>query len=66
MDDKEFIIAMNTIVEALEERGYDPYAQLTGYIKEGKTIYITSYKGARNLITSLDLEKVKQFVKTMK
>jgi uncharacterized protein (UPF0297 family) len=46
------IIAL--IVSALEERGYDPYAQLLGNLKEDNAEYITSYKGARLLITTLN------------
>ncbi|WP_345742654.1 IreB family regulatory phosphoprotein [Bacteroides nordii] len=30
----------------LKEKGYDPYAQLTGYITENEPTYITSHKGA--------------------
>ena len=34
MDERQFIAAMDHIVAALRERGYDPYAQLTGYVTE--------------------------------
>ena len=57
---------METIVEALKEKGYDPYAQLTGYVTENEPTYITSHKGARQLIVTLDMERVKRFVKEMK
>lgn len=50
MNDKEFLDAMEHIVSALMERGYDPYAQLTGYVTENEPTYITSYKGARQLM----------------
>jgi len=50
----------------LKEKGYDPYAQLTGYITENEPTYITSHKGARQLIVTLDMERVKRFVKEMK
>ena len=66
MDERQFITAMETIVAALKERGYDPYAQLTGYITENEPTYITSHKGARQLIVTLDMERVKRFVKEMK
>ena len=66
MDERQFISAMETIVAALKERGYDPYAQLTGYVTENEPTYITSHKGARQLIVTLDMDRVKRFVKEMK
>ena len=65
MDERHFISAMETIVEALKEKGYDPYAQLTGYVTENEPTYITSHKGARQLIVTFDMERVKRFVKEM-
>ena len=50
MDDKQFVEAMELIVSALKERGYDPYSQIYGYLKENEPAYITSYNGARDLI----------------
>ena len=66
MDERQFIAAMDHIVAALRERGYDPYAQLTGYVTENEPTYITSHKGARQLIVTLDMDRVKCFVKEMK
>ena len=66
MNDKQFATAMESIVAAHKERGYDPYAQLTGYVTENEPTYITSHKGARQLIVTLDMERVKRFVKEMK
>ena len=66
MEERQFIAAMEHIVAALKERGYDPYAQLTGYVTENEPTYITSHKGARQLIVTLDIDQVKSFVKEMK
>jgi len=66
LEDAEFTAAMEFIVATLKEKGYDPYAQLTGYITENEPTYITSHKGARQLIFTLDTAKVKEFVKTMR
>ena len=66
MDNQIFVAAMEQIIEALKERGYDPYAQLTGYVTENEPTYITSHKGARQLIVTLDMDRVKRFVKEMK
>ena len=66
LDERQFMSAMETVVTALKERGYDPYAQLTGYVAENEPTYITSHKGARQLIVTLEMERVKRFVKEMK
>ena len=66
MDERQFTASMDHIVAAVKERGYDPYAQLTGYVTENEPTYITSHKGARQLIVTLDMERVRRFVKEMK
>lgn len=65
MDEMQFNDAMEQIIAALKERGYDPYAQLTGYITENDPIYITSHNGARQLIATLDIALVKNYVENM-
>ena len=66
MDERQFVATMDHIVAALRERGYDPYAQLTGYVSENEPTYITSHRGARQLIATLDMDQVKRFVREMK
>jgi len=66
VDERQFTASMDHIVAAVKERGYDPYAQLTGYVTENEPTYITSHKGARQLIVTLDMERVRRFVKEMK
>ena len=65
MEEKQFIATMDHIVAALRERGYNPYAQLTGYVTENEPTYITSHKGARQFIITLDRRKVKGYVEKM-
>ena len=65
MEERQFIAATEHIVAALKERGYDPYSQLTGYVIENEPTYITSHKGARQLIITLDRGKVKKYVERM-
>ena len=65
MKNKQFNESMEFIVNALKERGYDPYAQLLGYITENEPTYITNHNGARELIATLDLDSVKNFVREM-
>ena len=52
---------------ALKEKGYNPINQIVGYILSGDPTYITSHKGARNLIRQVErdelLEKmVKEYI----
>ncbi len=49
-------MVLSTVYEALVEKGYNPINQLVGYIMSGDPTYITSYKGARNIITKVDRE----------
>lgn len=65
LDEKQFEATMEFIVAALKERGYDPYAQLYGYIKENEPTYITSHNNARSLIKTLDIERVRRYVMRM-
>jgi uncharacterized protein (UPF0297 family) len=43
-----------TVYDALKEKGYDPLNQLVGYILSEDPTYITTHKGARNLISKID------------
>lgn len=45
---------LTNVLEALEERGYNPINQLVGYIISGDLGYISSYKEARNRIAKID------------
>ncbi|MEE1245573.1 MAG: IreB family regulatory phosphoprotein [Acutalibacteraceae bacterium] len=62
----EFNKIMEIIVNALRERGYNPYMQLYGYVTENEPSYITKHNNARELITTLDKEKVQIYVQNMK
>lgn len=46
------------VFEILEERGYDPVNQITGYLISGDPAYITNYKGARNMIARVDRDEI--------
>lgn len=65
MDEQQFNATMEYIVAALKEKGYDPYAQLTGYVIENNLTYITNHNGARKLIATLDIALVKNYVENM-
>lgn len=58
---------LREVYEALKEKGYNPINQIVGYILSGDPTYITSHKGARNLIRKIErdelLEKmVKEYI----
>ena len=58
---------LKEVYSALEEKGHNPINQIVGYILSGDPTYITSHKGARNLIRKIErdelLEKmVKEYI----
>lgn len=58
---------LKEVYSALKEKGYNPINQIVGYILSGDPTYITSHKGARNLIRQIErdelLEKmVKEYI----
>lgn len=46
------------VYKALEAKGYDPIAQLTGFILTGDPTYITSHEQARSLICRLERDEI--------
>lgn len=66
MSSQEFNKTMEYIIQAMREKGYDPYQQLRGYLLENEPGYITRYKDARTLIQTLDMDQVKRLVREMK
>jgi len=65
MDDMVFRTAMERIVAALKEKGYEPYEQLYGYIKDNEPSYITRHNGARELIVTLNKQQIQQYIEEM-
>ena len=53
---------MELIVSALNERGYDPYSQIYGYLKKNEPAYITRHKGARDIILDLDKKQIQKYL----
>lgn len=55
---------INEVYDALKVKGYDPVSQMVGYILSGDPTYITSYSGARSLITKVERDELlEEFVK---
>ena len=61
--DNEFLSAMSEVYMALQEAGYEPFDQLTGYVRTGNDQYITRHHNARKIVTEMDPELIKQYLK---
>lgn len=46
------------VYQALLAKGYDPVAQLTGFVMTGDPTYITSHKNARSMICRLQRDEI--------
>ncbi len=47
-------LVLRAVYDALKERGYNPITQIVGYLVTNDPAYISSYKGARTLIQTID------------
>lgn len=63
--DTEFEKVVEEIIQAIKKAGYDPYAQLYGYISTGKSEYITRNGNARERIKLLNWLELKEFIEKM-
>ena len=54
LNEKKIYNTLKEVCSVLEERGYDPINQIVGYILSGDLGYISSYKKARKMISSLE------------
>ncbi len=50
------------ILDILEERGYDPYKQIVGYLMSEDPGYITNHKEARTRILAFDRSQILDFL----
>ena len=62
MNNKQFDDTMNIIINALKEKGYDPAEQINGYLIFRDSSYITRHNNARELIETLDVERIIQYM----
>ena len=49
---------LNEIIKVLDEKGYNSKNQIVGYLISGDPGYISSHKGARNMIIKFDRIKI--------
>jgi len=45
---------LQSVYDALQEKGYNPINQLVGYLLSGDPAYITSHNNARSIIRQLE------------
>ena len=53
---------LNIVYEALQEKGYNPVNQLTGYLITGDPTYITSHRRARVLIMKVERDEILEYL----
>ena len=66
-EDKKMEVSqvLQSVYEALTEKGYNPINQIVGYIMSGDPTYITSHNGARSLIMKMERDElVEEMLKT--
>ena len=51
-------LAVTEVLEALNEKGYNPISPIVGYIMSGDPTYLTSFKGARSLIMKVERDEI--------
>ena len=63
MQDNDTTMAiLDSVAEALSQRGFEPYEQIYGYFKTGDVSYITRHGEARQKIVDISREEIRGFV----
>ena len=62
---------LKTVIDALNERGYNAVHQIAGYLISNDPAYISSHKNARNIIQQIERDEIievllEKFVETKK
>ena len=63
--DKPFWEQIAYIIGEIRSAGYDPYAQLTGFVRTRDDRFITRRGNARGRILELDFDAVREYVSQM-
>ncbi|ACM60308.1 uncharacterized protein (UPF0297 family) [Caldicellulosiruptor bescii] len=56
--DKKVKEILSEVYSALKEKGYNPIAQLVGYLISGDPTYITNHKNARSIIRRIERDEI--------
>ena len=60
-DDKDNMRrTLQSVYEALTEKGYNPINQIVGYLLTEDPTYITNYQSARSMICKIDRDELMQ------
>lgn len=62
MTEKKLEPMLKEIIALLEERGYDPKAQIHAYLVTGDVTYITRYGSAREKIKQVDKKDLMDYL----
>ena len=62
MEKREFEPLMLSVISSMKQAGYDPLAQLTGYLQTGDDSFITRTGDARTIVRTLDKEQIAEYV----
>jgi uncharacterized protein (UPF0297 family) len=49
---------LKTVIDALNERGYNAVHQIVGYLISNDPAYISSHKNARNIIQQIERDEI--------
>lgn len=60
--EREVRETLQTVYEALLEKGYNPINQIVGYILSEDPTYITAHNNARSIIRRLDRDELLQML----
>ena len=58
--EREMKATLNTVYNALSEKGYNPISQIVGYLLSEDPTYITTHNNARSLIRKIDRDELLQ------
>lgn len=62
MNNVQETLKLTIAINAMEAAGYNPYAQLTGYMTTGNAAYITRQGGARQIVRELDRNLIGRYL----
>ncbi|MBQ3179633.1 MAG: IreB family regulatory phosphoprotein [Clostridia bacterium] len=66
MDTRLWDEKIQNIISALENAGYDPYAQMRGFLMSGDARFITQSGGAREMILTIDPHYLQRYLNTLR
>ena len=63
MQDNDTAMAiLDSVAEALSQRGFEPYEQIYGYFKTGDVSYITRHGEERQKIVDISREEIRVYL----